>query len=244
VEASAQARQDVYGWLFRTSRQGAQDQRIRSLLEMEAFQEIHAGWQRLGYPFNNIVPSLGSAIGSSGDRPAALGDLVGIIVNEGIRRPTYRVRELHFARGTPFETRMVREGSAGERVMAAEVAQVLREAMVDVVQNGTGRRMSGVLRAADGSPLPVGGKTGTGDNRYRVFAPGGALVESRAVNRTATFVFFIGDRYYGVVTAYVPGAAAATFGFTSALPTQILRELAPVIQALMQEPGEAGGEPA
>ncbi len=240
VRESAGARQEVYRWLFRTSRQGAQDQRIRFLLEIEAFTRILEGWRALGYPFSNIVPSLGTAIGSSGDRPSSLGELVGILVNDGVRLPTYRIQELRFAEGTPFETRMVRRAAMGERVMPAEVAQVTREAMIGVVSDGTARRMSGVLRGSDGQPLIVGGKTGTGDNRYRTFAPGGRLIESRSVNRTSTFVFFVEDRLYGVVTAYVPGEAADNYWFTSALPTQILRELAPVLQDLITEGTEDG----
>jgi hypothetical protein len=116
--------------------------------------------------------------------------------------------------------------------------------MVDVVENGTARRSRGVVRAPDGSVLPVGGKTGTGDNRYRVFASGGRLVESRPVNRTSTFVFFIGDRYYGVISAYVPGEVADQYHFTSALPTQVLRELGPSIEALLLEDllGQSGDE--
>ena len=235
VAESTEARQEVYQWLFRTSRQSAQDQRIRALLEVEAFTEILAGWQRVGYPFENIVPSLGSSIGSSGDRPAALGELVGIILNEGVRLPTYQVEEIHFAEETPYETRMERVGDPGVRVMAPEVAEVLREALVDVVEEGTARRMRGVLRGPDGTPLTVGGKTGTGDNRYRVFGAGGALIESRSVNRTSTFIFFLDDRFYGVVSAYVPGADADRYWFTSALPTQILRELAPVIESLFED---------
>ena len=235
IRGSEAARQEVYQWLFRTSRTRAQDQRIRSLLEVEAFTQILQGWQRVGYPFQNIVPSLGTSIGSSGDRPAALNELVGIILNDGLRFPTYRVEEIHFAPGTPFETLMERDEVEGEPVMQPEVARVLREAMVDVVENGTARRSRGVVTAPDGSVLPVGGKTGTGDNRYRVFASGGRLVESRPVNRTSTFVFFIGDRYYGVISAYVPGEVADQYHFTSALPTQVLRELGPSIEALLLE---------
>jgi membrane peptidoglycan carboxypeptidase len=247
IRGSEEARQEVYRWLFRTSRVGAQDQRIRSLLEVEAFTEIHRGWQRLGYPFGNIVPSLGTSIGSSGDRPAALNELVGIILNGGVRLPTFRVEELHFAQGTPWETRLLRQGAEGTRVMDPAVARILREAMVDVVEEGTARRMRGVLRDTDGTPLVVGGKTGTGDNRFRVYAPGGRLLESRSVNRTSTFVFFIGDRYYGVISAYVPGDQADAYRFTSALPTQILRELGSTVEALMAEDlaeaeAEAAGE--
>ena len=47
------------------------------------------------------------------------------------------------------------------------------------------------------------------------------------MSRTATFVFFIGDRYFGVITAYVPGQTAQNYNFTSALPVQILKNLAP-----------------
>ena len=69
----------------------------------------------------------------------------------------------------------------------------------------------------------MGGKTGTGDNRVEVFGAGGRLIKSRAVSRTATFVFFIGERYFGVITAYVPGETAQNYNFTSALPVQILK---------------------
>ena len=51
LAASASERIDVYEWLFKTSRKNAQDSKIRFMLEMEAFLEIHRMWQRLGYPF-------------------------------------------------------------------------------------------------------------------------------------------------------------------------------------------------
>ena len=53
------------------------------------------------------------------------------------------------------------------------------------------------------------------------------------VNRTATFVFIIGDRYYGTVTAFVPGAAAGGYRFTSALAVQVLKELSPQLLTLI-----------
>ena len=58
LQASAAERQTVYGWLFKTQRRHAQDKRIRSLLELQAFLEIQRGWQRLGYPFASMTPSL------------------------------------------------------------------------------------------------------------------------------------------------------------------------------------------
>jgi membrane peptidoglycan carboxypeptidase len=227
LEASIPIRQDVYGWLFRTTRRNAQDVRIRTILEMEAFQEIHRQWQLHGYPFPGLVPSFGTSIGSSGDRPAALAELVGIILADGMRYPTVRVQEIRFAEDTPWETRLERGPAVGVPVLSVEVAQVTRAALVDVVERGTARRALGAFHESDGSPMVLGGKTGTGDNRFRVFARGGQEVESRVVNRTSTLVFFAGDRWFGTVTAYVPGPEAAGYRFTSGLPAQMLRVLGP-----------------
>lgn len=242
LEASREVRQDVYAWLFRTRRRNAQDQRIRTMLEIEAFQEIQRSWKRLGFPFDNIVPSYGTAIGSSGDRPLALAELVGIVVNDGIRHPIVRVEEVRMAEDTPFETRLEREPSDAERVMRPEVAAAVRDAMVDVVENGTARRVRGAVTDTAGEPVVIGGKTGTGDNRFRVFGAGGQLVESRAVNRTATFAFFMGDRHFGVITAYVPGPDADAFRFTSGLPSQILRTLGPALSPLVRSGKEEGAD--
>lgn len=225
IRESAAARQEVYRWLFTTRSRNAQDRRIRSLLEVEAFLELGEDWRRLGYPFDDLTPSLATSIGSSGDRPASLAELVGILVNDGVRYPVIRVEELHFADDTPFETRLQRSPSQGVRVLSPEVARVARAALVDVVESGTARRVRGAITRPDGSVVPVGGKTGTGDNRFNVYSAAGRLVTSRAVSRTSTFVFFFGDRFYGVMTAFVQGEEADRYDFTSALPAQVVRLL-------------------
>jgi membrane peptidoglycan carboxypeptidase len=230
---SRDVRIEVYGWLFRTRRRNAQDERIRTMLEIEAFQGILDRWRGVGYPFPNIVPSLGTAIGSSGDRPLALAELAGIVLNGGLRYPVARVHELRFAQATPFETHFSKRRAEPERVLSEAVAAAVRSAMVDVVENGTGRRARGALVAPDGTRLVIGAKTGTGDNRFRVFGRGGALLESRVVNRTSTFVFFAGNRYFGVVVAYVPGEDAGRFDFTSALPAQVLKVLGPRLEGVV-----------
>src|SRR3970282_1131513 len=92
---------------------------IQVTVEREAFQRILTSWRRLGYPFADIVPSLGTAIGSSGDRPGALAELVGILLNDGIRRPVIRVEEVHFAEGPPFEVVVKRDSTAGTGAMAS-----------------------------------------------------------------------------------------------------------------------------
>lgn len=226
VTASAAERQAVYRWLFRTRAKDAQDARIHTMLEVEAFLEIHRRWTRLGYPFGRLVPSLATALGSSGDRPAALAELMGIIVNGGVRRPTHRISDLRFAQNTPWETALRPAPSEGERVMAPEVARALRKALSEVVEAGTARRLAGTFRSASGDDLSPGGKTGTGDNRVVVNRRGGL-----ALNRTATFVFYLGPRHFGTVTAYVIGPNAADYRFTSGLPVQILRSMAPILMA-------------
>jgi len=239
--ASAQERIDVYAWLFKTKSKSRQDIRIRTLLEIEAFTEIHAAWARLGYPFSYLTPSYATAIGSSADRPAALAELMGIIVRGGIRAPAIRLDELDFATNTPFETRMRFQGTEIERVLPAEIADVVRTALLDVVARGTALRLSGGLHPAEGVSIPVGGKTGTGDHRMEMFDAAGHLVRERVMNRTATFVFFIGDRFYGTVTAFVPGENAAKFSFTSSLPVELLRQLGPLLQPLFAENVAASG---
>ena len=113
------------------------------------------------------------------------------------------------------------------------IAELVRREMAGVVQNGTARRATRAFVSPSGAVMPVAGKTGTGDNRFKVFAPGGRLIGDHAVNRTAAFVFLLGDRFYGTITAFVPGEPAAGYTFTSALPVQILKELAPQLTPLL-----------
>lgn len=232
-EASSDERVAVYKWLFSRHRKQAQDRRIKSLLEIEAFLEVHRSWQAHGYPFDSLVPSLATAIGSAADRPSSLAELAGIIANDGLRRPAIRLSRLRFAGDTPYETSLVPVPTEGTRVMPEAVARAMRQAMVGVVDHGTAVRARGALVAPDGRVAVVGGKTGTGDHRYKVFGPGGKLLESRVVNRTATFIFVIDDRFYGVITAFVHGPDAASFAFTSSLPSQIFKTLAPTLSPLL-----------
>ena len=240
IAASAAERQAVYTWLFKTHQKNAQDIRIRTLLEIEAFGEIHRQWRRVGYPFESLVASYATAIGVSGDRPAALAELIGIIVNGGMRYPTVRTEDLHFAAATPYDTTLQRVPATGERVMKPEVAATLKSALANVVAEGTARRLHGAFSFADKTALVVGGKTGTGDNRFGIYGPGGKLLESRAVNRTATFAFFLGERHFGVVTAYVPGPLSDKYNFTSALPVQILKTMTPDLGPYVQPGSKAG----
>ncbi|MCG2586005.1 transglycosylase domain-containing protein [Massilia sp. TS11] len=237
ANASAKERQDVYAWLFNTHRKHAQDKRIAGMLELEAFLGVHRQWKKMGYPFDSLVPSYASALGASADRPAALAELMGIIVNGGVRKPVQRIDSLHFAQGTPYETKLARgKLAAGEQVLAPEVARAVADAIREVVSDGTARRVKSAFVTSAGELIPVGGKTGTGDQRFDVFAPGGKLIESRFVNRSATFVFNIGERYFGSMTAYVHGPRSEDYDFTSALPVQLLTVLAPSLMPMIDPP--------
>ena len=237
LAASQAERQSSYSWLFKTRHKSAQDKRIRILLEEQAFAWIHAGWQRLGYPFDHLVPSYATAIGSSADRPEALAELIGIVLNHGTRQPTVRIARLHFAAGTPYETVLEQQPAPGEDVLAPEIAAVVHQALIDVVEKGTARRLDGAFATSGGAPIRVGAKTGTGDNRRKSFGRGGRLIEAKVVNRTATVVFFIGDAFYGNLTIFAPGPDAADFRFTSSLSAQLLKALAPALQPLLDRNG-------
>ena len=238
LQNSKEERQIVYEWLFKTPSVRAQDIRIRTLMEMESFEEIHKQWKKVGYPFNSMVPSLASSIGSSGDRPIALAELVGIILNDGKKLPLVRLNELHLAAGTPYETKLVRQDQGTyEQVLRPEVARALKRAMANVVESGTARRVYKTYTRSDGKAYVIGGKTGTGDHRHETYGPGGHVISSRVVNRTATFAFYIGDRFFGVISAHVPGEEAAKFDFTSALAAELLKIVRTSLVPMMESSG-------
>jgi membrane peptidoglycan carboxypeptidase len=237
VAASVKERQEVYSWLFKTNRKNAQDKRIAGLLEVESFLKIHAQWKKMGYPFDSLVPSYATTLGASADRPAALAELMGIIINGGVRKPVERIDSLHFAKGTPYETLVKRAPKVeNEVVLAPEVARAVADAIRGVVSEGTAKRVKTAFTTLDGNVIAVGGKTGTGDQRFDVYARGGRLIESRYVNRSATFVFNIGERFFGSMTAYVHGPQSEHYDFTSALPSQLLVTLAPSLMPMIEPP--------
>ena len=227
ITDSSETRQEIYQWLFKTRFRSARDNRIRNMLEIEAFWDLHQRWQRLGYPFDYLVPSLATALGSSGDRPAALAELIGIIINNGVRMPNIRIDKLAFANNTPYQTHFDRPQPQPQQVLDPEVAAAARDALQQVVSLGTGRRLHSAYADA---AVVIGGKTGTGDNRLVQLNTKGQHVSSKALNRTATFAFYLGYQHFGVLTAYVPDASAEQFSFTSALPLQVMNSMAPILR--------------
>jgi membrane peptidoglycan carboxypeptidase len=241
IAASADQRQNVYRWLFKSGRKNAQQRRIMTLLEDEAFKQIHTAWDRLGYPFGSLTPSYATSIGASGDRPAALAELLGILRNDGTKLSTVRFDNLHFAQGTPYETVMDKSAEQGQPVLAPEIAKVARGALIGVVEAGTAGRLKGVYKDAGGKVLSVGGKTGTGDHRREIWGAGGRLIDSVFISRAATFTFFLGDRFFGVMTAYVAGSDAEKYHFTSSLPVQIIKFLEPTLAPMINKAPDVAG---
>ncbi|MEZ0262622.1 MAG: transglycosylase domain-containing protein [Alphaproteobacteria bacterium] len=225
VKASANARIEVYQWLLKPDKMEAQNTRIRTMMEKEAFTHIHATWKHLGYSFDRLVPSYATSIGSSGDTPAALATLSGIIQNDGVMKTAIKFTDIKFAENTPYALDFAPKENAGVRVLPAEVTKLVRREMNGVVENGTARRVNKSVTLSDGRVLPIGGKTGTGDNREG----------TSAKSRTATFVFAIDDRFYGCVTAYVDGEHADKHHFTSALAASVLKAAVPSIRPVLDK---------
>ena len=241
MRASTDVRRNVYEWLFR-KRKASQDPRIMTILEQEAFNEIHKMWTRLGYPFDRLVPTLATALGSSADRPASLAELMGILLRDGQRFPSVRIDSLHFGDDTPYETKLEREVPEPVQVLSPELCSVARDVLRDVVERGTAVRARGAITAPDGTPIPIGGKTGTGDNRVYSTGADGTRT-SIAMSRTSTFVFYAGDRFFGTVVAYVEGPEADAYEFTSSLTTSILQIIGPSLSPLLADkPSLDGGD--
>lgn len=237
--ASKDARLTSYAWLFKTRRRGAQDRRIRHMVELEAYVRITKAWRALGYPFDAVTPSYAAAVGASGDRPDALAQLIGIIANDGRMLPPHSLTSLRFAAGTPYETEFAHVPAGNDAAVSPEIVDVVHRLLHDVVQGGTGARLASGLPLPNGRALDVYGKTGTGDQRFEVYAPGARLIESRKVNRTATFVFVIDNRFFGTLTAYAHEPYAARYAYTSAMAVQLLKSMSPVLAPLFAAPTPA-----
>ncbi len=231
---------DIYSWLLKPHKMEAQNKRLRIILEEDAFTHIHKMWAKNGFSFEKMTPSLGSALGDSGDTPAALAEFSGIIVNGGIRKPSIRFTDMTLAPDTEERERAyTRKPEESVRVMPQEVADVALETMQLIVRDGTGFR-AGKVVLDDGRVLNVGGKTGTGDNRDKFFTAGGGMTSAEVKNRTATFVFEIDDpvsgkRFFGSVLLYVDGPNAAKHKFTSAGPTQVLKNILVMLKPFLNE---------
>lgn len=234
VSSSAGARIAVYQWLMKPGKTGAQNNRIFTALEEDAFTRIHAEYKKTGYPFRELVPSLATfAMGVSGDTPAALAKFMSIHQNGGVMKPVVRFTGVDFATGTPYERRYEAKIPESVRVRSPEVSRAVLSALKNVVDNGTARRLKGKFTLSDGRELDVYAKTGTGDNRIERRASNGGLISSNAVDRTATVMVGIGDKFSMTVLAYV-NDGAGQYKFTSSLPLQVAATIAEDLRPMIE----------
>lgn len=225
---SYQTRMLSYKWLLDTKYTNRQNTRIYSILEAQAFEEILKDWNKLGYDFDYIVPSLATALGSSGDKPIYLARLIGTIINNGKSIDEHRITKLHFAEKTPYETILERIPQPSTQLITPEVSSHVRAVLDSVVDGGTAVRAKNSF-----GNLKVGGKTGTGDNRLETFDSTGKVLNSSPLNRTATFVFHIGNNWFGSMTVYVDQDQADQSSFTSSLAVTIFNLLAEKIKPII-----------
>ena len=215
--------------------------------EQDAFRQIHLDWRKQGYPFAFLVPSLATAIGSSGDRPEALAHLMGIIMNDGVELPTVKIEKLSFAAEYAVRNRARDHARSAQARLPSEVASTVRRALANVVAEGTGVRFRGAYH--DARRRAAGRRRQDRHRRQslrQLSGNGRQLASSRVVDRTATFVFFLGD----ATTARSPPMSRVrrlrSYKFTSALAVQLLKSMAPQLQPLIDKtpvPDVAGVRP-
>jgi hypothetical protein len=69
-----------------------------------------------------------------------------------------------------------RDIPAPKPIIAPEIAALVRREPIAVAEKGTGRRALKSIVLSDGKIIPVGGKTGTGDNRLESFSASGHVI--------------------------------------------------------------------
>ena len=226
---------EIYQWLEKSNNEARKNLYIFTMLEQDAFDVIHKNWAEKGFPFPRLIPSFATSIGVSGDTPAALSTLMGVILNDGKRLPNTDFTEVHLGQNTPYEHNFVYHPAPAPQVLDANIAAVVKENLQNIVENGTARRAKNAVTLSNGETWALGGKTGTGDNRIEYLDRYGNVETSKVRNRTATFVFNFGERYFGTMVAYAGEENAEGEEFTSSLPVQafkeIMKDLTPLLEA-------------
>ena len=233
---SAEILPEVYRWILKKGSMRAQNNRILTLLEQDAFDVIWRQWHSIGYPFDRLIPSLSTALGASADRPDAIAKMMGILAADGVMYPEHRVEEMVLAKDTPYETRLARTSTdtQGKQVIRPEVARALKEVLQGVVARGTAARARGLTQEQGGRFESLLGKTGTGDHTKKSVDRWGRTYATEAVSRTGVFAFVFDEKYFGIMTLYVDGLQAADYEFTSSSAVKLFTLMAPYLDAYSQ----------
>ena len=118
---------------------------------------------------------------------------------------------------------------AGEQVLNPDVARAMKGLLGEVTHNGTARRPGGAYLDNEGQPVATGGdKTSTGDNRMVTVNAGRSTRHQSCVEPHGNLCFLSGrTRHFPIHDRFCAGRDAADFKFTSALPVQVLKSMAP-----------------
>ena len=113
--------------------------------------QIGKSWRALGYPFASLTPSYAAAVGASGDRPAALAQLIGTIANDGKTLPTQSIATLRVREGHAVRDALRSRGDARRaRCCRRKSATWFINCCATSCSGGTAKRL------ADGITLPDG----------------------------------------------------------------------------------------
>ncbi len=220
IEKTKDDRIHVYKWLIHSNKKKAQDKSIGIMLDHHAWREIAKQWHDVGYPFQ-LVPSLATVIGVSGDTTSSLATLNSIFLNGGKSVTTTRISGIHLGVDTDHETHIEPGSPKQTQVMRETTAKLMLEMTRGVVnsERGTGRRVKDGFQLSDGRVLDLRGKTGTNDES-----------ETSGL-RVGAFAGSIGDRYSVCISGYITGATARD-KFTSGMAVQALKMLLPELKPL------------
>ncbi len=214
LEASTDVRQQVYSWLFKGNMlQAGRAHQDPARRAGQLSGRVLDNWRALGYPFGHLVPSLGTRAGCL-RRPA------GCARRADGHHPQRRCSSCPASRSSrlPLPRYAVRNDAGAQRRSGARHgprrggADPAPRMLTGVVDDGTASRLHGAYLTADGSALPVGGKTAPGTTVSTGSRLAAGLSASRAIEpHPRPSIFFLGDRYFGTVTAYVPGPESGAF---------------------------------
>ncbi|RAL23791.1 hypothetical protein DL240_06455 [Lujinxingia litoralis] len=185
---------------------------ITYAMEARVFELLREQWALAGYPFERLTPSLATALGSSGDRPAALARLVAAVRAGGVVPELRMIESARLYEQTPYETWFRAAGGPAQRAFSPEVARAVEALLIRVAERGTGHASEGPW-SVDGERWEVGGKTGTSEHLLHIRDRAGRVIERRPMARSGTWVFFAGPCLIGSVVIFEQGASAAEHHF-------------------------------
>lgn len=228
--ATAESRGAARDWIAAQASTLDTRRGVHYAIEEEVFAELQQEWARAGYPFERLTPSLATALGSSGDRPASLARLVAAVREGGLVPVLSHVKLVRLFEGTPYETWLRPAEAQPVRAFGPEVAGAVERLLVRVAERGTGHASQGPWQTEAGS-WEVGGKTGTSDHVLLVRDRSGRIIERRTVARSGAWVFFAGPCVVGTVVMFEQGEDAATHHFHGGDAAELSRAVLRAIEA-------------